>query len=291
MMVWVTGAGGFLGRNLCHALVRGGHIVVELSRNSKEFPIDLAEPNTLALLEKFSKNAGQPDVVIHLASRQPGTYQYVDFVKSNVMTTANLLNFVAKTPPKLFIYTSTISVYARPPCNPVDENGMTRACSPYTATKLAAENLIAGLNDLSCRFVTFRLPSLYGIGQSDSFIDGLAKQIRRGHDVELFDQGKRIRDVLPVNDVVTAILNCLNFESGYSHVIYNLGCGESVTANEFAEKLVHLLGSSSRIILGNRTNNNSFDIYLDIEQARREIKFMPTPWGEALERYVHELST
>lgn len=290
-MVWVTGAGGFLGKNLCRALVQGGHTVVKLSRNSKEFPIDLAESNTPALLEEFSKKMGQPDAVIHLASRQPGNFQYVDFVKSNVITTANLLSWVAKTPPKLFIYASTISVYARPSRNPVDENGLTHVCNPYTATKLAAENLIAGLKGLSCHFVTLRLPSLYGIGQADSFIDGLAKQIQQGHDVELFDQGKRIRDVLPVNDVVTAILSCLNLESKSPHLIYNLGCGEAVTANSFAEKLIQLFGSSSRIILGKRTNNNSFDIYLDIERARNEIGFVPTPWKEALERYVHELST
>ena len=153
-----------------------GHEVVGLSRRACVFggrsvEIDLASATARAELEALGLESGWPDTVIHAASKQPGSKDLSEYVKSNVLATANLLDALRESPPRRLIYTSTLSVYAEPETNPVNETGKTTNALPYAATKLWGEQLVKTFQDRS-RVVILRLPSLYGVGQADSFIDG-----------------------------------------------------------------------------------------------------------------------
>jgi UDP-glucuronate 4-epimerase len=224
-------------------------------------------------------------VVIHTASRQPGRYTFPEFVKGNILPTVNLLEALKTSPPKQIIYTSTLSVYAQSNKLPFTEDHPASSSLAYAATKRWAEQLLETFRDAQ---VTILRPSLYGKGQGDSFIDGLAQLAQRGEDLELFSRGAVIREALHVSDVIRAIQTCIDTPPAEQFCLMNLGTGRSISTVEYAEALVEALESKSKIVLSDRAALQ-FDCYADIQRARDTIGFQPTELKESLRRYTHEL--
>ncbi len=292
--VWITGCAGFLGTRLARALRREGLYVVGLSRRHcplvhQTVSLDLSSREAPALVGDLLR-CKPPDVVIHAAARQPGEYQLVEYVLSNVVTTAVLVDSLRKMPPHQLIYTSSLNVYRQPATLPVHESSLTEGDSPYSVTKLAAERIVK-LAQSWTHVCIFRLPSLYGTGQADSFIDGLMRLVRGNKAVEVFSSGNLVRDALHVEDVVGAIVNLVKQPSYNRFACYNLGCGRPITTREYVEALVKIANSTSPIIPVDRASPQRFDLYADISRARRELGFSPTPMLSSLQRYLDELRT
>jgi nucleoside-diphosphate-sugar epimerase len=138
------------------------------------------------------------------------------------------------------------------------------------------------------RIVVLRLPSLYGAGQADSFIDGLARTAQLGDSIELFSRGELIRDALHVSDVVRAIDAVLAQPPREPFSILNLGCGQRLKTSEWARALVDALDSKSAIIPVDR-EASQFDLYADISAARQQIAFAPMSLAESMKVYADEL--
>jgi len=134
------------------------------------------------------------------------------------------------------------------------------------------------------------LPSLYGAGQADSFIDGLARRAIRNEPIELFARGQLVRDALHVDDVVEAIGACVERPPAETPCIMNLGVGCAIRTIEYVKVLIEALGSTSQIILVDRPTAYN-DMYANIEKARRLIGFSPTQLPESMKRYASELRT
>jgi nucleoside-diphosphate-sugar epimerase len=293
MKIWITGCAGFLGGRLAQRFSLLGHQVVGLSRRACSFEghavsLDLAVDAAREQLQTLGDEFGTPEVVVHAASRQPGERgELHDYLKSNVMATANLLAALKHFPPRLVIYTSTHSVYQRPETNPVKETSAANGSLPYGATKRWAEQIIEAFQE-QAQVIILRLPSLYGAGQADSFIDGLAQVAMRGEPIELFARGRLVRDALHVDDVIEAIVNCATRTPQARASYLNLGCGRAITTREYAEALVAALESRSAIVPVDRPASH-FDFYADIAEARRRIDFRPTDLPDAMRKYADEL--
>ena len=291
MNIWITGCSGFLGTRLANHFAKQ-HNVTGIARRdcaaaTNSVSIDLAIRDSPRLIEKLAAESGPPEVVIHAASKQPGHGDLADFVDANVHATSNLIEGLTLQPPRLIIYTSTLSVYGRPSVIPVDESAPAGGSLPYGATKRWAEQLLETFQRYS-RIVVLRLPSLYGAGQADSFIDGLARTAQLDDSIQLFSRGELVRDALHVNDVVHAIDNCVAQPPANPFSILNLGCGERVNTSEWARALVDALGSKSAIIPVDRAASQ-FDLYADISAARQQIAFAPTSLAESMKVYADEL--
>ncbi len=154
----------------------------------------------------------------------PAQGDLADYVDANVHATSNLIEGLTLQPPRLIIYTSTLSVYGRPGVIPVDESSPAGGSLPYGATKRWGEQLLETFQRYS-RIVVLRMPSLYGAGQTDSFIDGLARPAQLNDSIQLFSRGELVRDALHVSDVVRAIDNCIAQPPDNAFSILNLGCG------------------------------------------------------------------
>lgn len=293
MRIWVTGSAGFLGNRLAARLSSAGHEVVGLSRRASRFggpaiEIDLGATGARDRLCALSREMGPPEAVVHAASRQPGEKGLLaDYVRSNVLATANLLDALRETPARQLIYTSTLSVYGRPQANPVRETEPARGPLPYAATKRWSEQLVETLQDQS-QVVVLRLPSMYGAGQVDSFVDGLARTALGDEPIELFGRGELVRDCLYVEDVVRAIVSCLERPPSPRFSCMNLGCGRAIRTREYAEALVAALGSRSEIVAVDRPVSQ-FDLHADIEEARRLIGFRPSELEHSMREYADEL--
>ena len=134
MRVLVTGANGFIGKNLCLHLKEQGHQVHEFSRGQ-------TQPSLLHLL-------GSSDAVIHLAGEnRPQTEE--GFVEVNVNFTQALCNGVLGLNEKIpIIFASSIQV---------------AAVGPYGASKLIAESILTKLwKDNGNPICIYRLPNVFG---------------------------------------------------------------------------------------------------------------------------------
>jgi nucleoside-diphosphate-sugar epimerase len=289
--IWITGCSGFLGTRLANHFAKQHH-VTGLSRRdctaaSQSVSIDLTNRDSPRVIEKLTAESGAPDVVIHAASKQPGLGDLADFVDANVHATSNLIEGLTLKPPRLIIYTSTLSVYGRPSLIPVDESSPAGGSLPYGATKRWGEQLLETFQRYS-RIVVLRMPSLYGAGQADSFIDGLARTAQIGDSIELYSRGELVRDALHVDDVVRAIDNCISQPPADAFSILNLGCGERIKTSDWARALVHALDSKSAIIPVDR-EASQFDLYAGISAARQQIAFAPMTLAQSMKVYADEL--
>jgi UDP-glucose 4-epimerase len=284
-IIWVTGSSGFLGKRLVRHFASEGHNVVGISRRQSEHSVvmDLASDEAVEHL----RNIPVPEIVIHAASKQPSQGSLAEFVTANVRTTQKLIDALADRPVKKFIYTSTLSVYHRPASLPVKESAPAGGTLPYSATKRWGEQLLEGLA-YTADVTVLRLPSLYGAGQADSFIDGLARTALRGEPLELFSRGELIRDALHVSDVVKAIAACVEQPAERGYVVMNLGCGRPIKAIEYAESLVSALASTSEVVPIDREASQE-NLYADIEHARQLIGFNPMTLEQSMSEYANEL--
>lgn len=286
-IIWITGSSGFLGNRLVHHFKSEGHNVVGISRRGcqadQSVVVDLASDEAVKQL----RESPDPDVVIHAASKQPGVGSVAEFVTANVRTTQKLIDALADRSPEKVIYTSTLSVYHRPASLPVKETAPAGGTLPYSATKRWGEQLLEVLAYTS-DVTVLRLPSLYGAGQADNFIDGLARTALRGEPLELFSRGEVIRDALHVSDVVKAIAACVRQPLQRGYVVMNLGCGRAIRAIEYAERLVSALGSTSKVVPIDREASQE-NLYADIEHARQIIGFDPMSLEESMAVYANEL--
>ena len=234
--VLVTGGSGFIGRRLVRALLDSGAEVTVADL------LEPTEPGVHAVVgdlrdESVAARAVSPgtDTIFHLAAvtsvlrslEDPaGTYQ------TNVQATATLLELARTRGVGSFILASTNAVVGDVGRNVITEQAPLHPLTPYGATKAAGEMLVscytAAYGIAGC---ALRFSNVYGPGMQhkDSFVPRLMRAARDGHGVQVYGDGTQIRDLIHVDDIVSALLLAWRSRATGSTII---GAGESVTVND-----------------------------------------------------------
>ena len=296
--IWITGGAGFLGSRLCRTFAGQGHSVLSLDLRAptdgqRGEIVDLSDEAAPERLGRLKEQHGGPDVIVHVAAttfargaKTPPTAG--GYAKANVLATARLCDAVEVLAPTRLIYTSTLSVYEEQIPIPVSERQAPCPTSVYTITKLASEQLLWN-GPRQPKVVILRLPSLFGHGQADSFIDGLIRQARSGRAIELYSRGRTVRDTLHVDDVIGAIGACLDCGLDERRLLLHLGCGERLATIDYARLIVQAFSSQSALVPVDTPSPQSLDLFADISLARQRIGFSPMPMERALLHYAEEL--
>ena len=157
MKILVTGADGFIGSHLCEKLVKEGHDVKAFvyynSFNSYGW-IDSIEKKIRDKLKIFSgdirdenlvkKAVKGNEIIIHLAALVGIPYSYnspQSYYETNVKGTLNILQAAKDLKVKKIIHTSTSEVYGTAKYLPIDEKHPVDGQSPYSASKIAADQM------------------------------------------------------------------------------------------------------------------------------------------------------
>jgi UDP-glucose 4-epimerase len=247
--VALIGAGGFFGTNLAR------HLAPRVS-GLRCFGVHQSFPSAMQGLAWVPGNITDPiltevlsgcDTVIHLASTSaPGTDRDISAdAKANVMTSLHLFDHcVAAGVKRLVFISSGGTVYGIPNHLPIPESEPTNPITPYGVAKLTIEKYLevySRLHGLDYRVL--RISNLYGPYQTTAKKQGVIaaflSEALSGEPLEIWGDGKVIRDYLWVEDAANAVLAAMCYEG--SDRVFNIGSGVGMSINEVIASIETIL--------------------------------------------------
>ncbi|MEI7814648.1 MAG: NAD-dependent epimerase/dehydratase family protein [Coriobacteriia bacterium] len=250
MRVLVTGGAGFIGSNLTHALITGGHqvgVIDDLSTGSPQNIHPHAWSRTLDILDSgFSALVAEfaPDAVVHLAAQASVSVSLQDPERDwavNAEGTRVVAQAAREAGAKRMVSASSAAVYGEPLASdlPLSETAPKAPANPYGKSKLAAEGLLAAeLAGSGVDHASFRFSNVYGPRQDGAGEGGVVAifctRMQAGQSPVVFGTGAQTRDFIYVGDVVAAIISALLSESplageGPDGAAFNISTGEEAS--------------------------------------------------------------
>ena len=294
--ILVTGADGFIGSHLTEELVRQGHSVRAFvyynSFNSWGW-LDRCSPEVKGKFEVFSGDIRDPhgvreamkgcEAVIHLAAliAIPFSYHSPDtYVDTNIKGTLNVLQAAREIGVKRVIHTSTSEVYGTAQFVPITEDHPLQGQSPYSATKIAADQLAFSFySSFDLPVVILRPFNTYGPRQSArAVIPTIITQIANGQKEIKLGAISPTRDFNYVKDTVDGFVATLNSKNGLGEVI-NLGSNFEISIKETAELIAEIMGVTISIAQdGDRLRPPSSEVerlWADNSKAKEILNWKP----------------
>jgi dTDP-glucose 4,6-dehydratase len=180
----------------------------------------------------------------------PFSYHSPDaYVDTNIKGTLNVLQAAREIGLKRIIHTSTSEVYGTAQFVPITEKHPLRGQSPYSATKIAADQLAYSFfSSFDLPVVTLRPFNTYGPRQSArAVIPTAISQIANGNRQIKLGAMTPTRDFSYVEDTVAGFIAALNSEGGLGQVI-NLGSNFEISIGETVQLIAEIMNASIEII-------------------------------------------
>lgn len=295
--VLITGAHGFIGRNIAYRYKQAGCFVAGIGHGDwdinewKIWGLDSWQQESINL-ESLCKYAKQPDLIIHCAGSGSVAFSlrepYIDF-KKTVCSTNAVLEYIRQYSPKTrLVYPSSAAVYGNVEKQPIKENTPLLPISPYGVHKKFAEELCAMYSEhYGMEIIVLRLFSVYGKGLKKQLLWDACNKIEN-HQGVFWGTGQEKRDWLHIRDVVELFYLAGNNKTNVRFMIFNAGSGKSISVRILLEMLVSFLGKTSFEI----NFNNKLDMG-NPEKYQADNKLISS-WGwlpkirieEGIEEYV-----
>jgi dTDP-glucose 4,6-dehydratase len=288
--VLITGAAGFLGSHLSDRFLKEGFKVVGMDNlitgNLKNLEHLFPNPDFEFYhhdVTKFVHVPGRLDYILHFAS--PASP--IDYLKIPIQTlkvgslgTHNLLG-LARVKNARFLIASTSEVYGDPLVHPQTEDywGNVNPIGPrgvYDEAKRFQEAITMAYHTyhgLQTRIV--RIFNTYGPRMrldDGRALPAFMHQALTGQDITVFGDGSQTRSFCYVDDLVEGIYRLLH--SDYAYPV-NIGNPVEITIKEFAEEVVALTGSQSKIIYKPLPTDDPKQRQPDISRAKDILGWEP----------------
>jgi dTDP-glucose 4,6-dehydratase len=265
MTILVTGADGFIGSHLTEALVRAGHkvraFVLYNSFNSWGW-LDHCDPDVRGNFEVFAGDIRDPhgvreamkgcEAVLHLAALIAIPYSYHSpdtYVDTNVKGTLNVLQAARELGVSRVVHTSTSEVYGTARFVPITEEHPLQGQSPYSATKIAADQLAFSFySSFGLPVVIARPFNTYGPRQSArAVIPTIITQIANGNRQIRLGAVSPTRDFNFVRDTVAGFISALASDAGCGEVV-NFGSNYEISIGETVNLIADVMGAEVEIV-------------------------------------------
>jgi len=222
------------------------------------------------------------DAIIHLAAMAGVPYSIQNpqlYTNVNVTGTVNLLNACGDFGVKKFVFGSSSSVYGnREDKKVTEDDDVTKAVSPYGATKVAGEVLchaassVYGINVVVGRIfgpVYGPLQRTYGM-----FMQRAINYAHNGKELPIYGRKglDSAKDSTYIDDQVDGLLKCLSHQTQYD--IFNIGTSNPQTIKSWIEKIEKYLGKPVRYKII-EADQGDVASSADISKARKVLGYNP----------------
>lgn len=288
--ILVTGGAGFIGSHLCEFLLSKGHEVVcvdnLITGNQRNIQHLMGHKKFIYVDHDVSKPItvnGELDFVMHFASpASPIDYLKIPIqtLKAGSLGTHNLLG-LSKDKKAGFMLASTSEVYGDPLVNPQPETYWgnvnpigERGC--YDESKRFAEALTMAyhrIHKIDTKIV--RIFNTYGPRNRPDdgrVVPAFINQAIRNQDITVFGDGKQTRSFCYVSDLIEGIYKLMN--SKINDPI-NLGNPQEMTILQFAQEIINLTKSKSKIVHKPLPVDDPHVRCPDITKAKKELHWEP----------------
>lgn len=257
--ILVTGAEGFIGSHLVEYLIRLGYdvrpFVLYNSFNSwgwldtlpKDLKLDvfcgdIRDPHGVRTAMQDCK------VVMHLAALIAIPYSYHSpdtYIDTNVKGTLNIVQAARELGVARVIHTSTSEVYGTARYVPITEEHPLQGQSPYSASKIAADQIaLSFYHSFNTPVTVIRPFNTYGPRQSArAIIPTVITQIASGQAVIKLGDLKPTRDFNYIEDTVRGFVAAAETESAIGQVI-NIGSNYEISIGETVELIADIMEAS-----------------------------------------------
>jgi len=254
--ILITGATGFIGSHLAEVCVEKGFNVIafdrynsnnhwgwlELSEYKEEIEVILGDVRDYDSVSKAMKEC---EAVFHLAALVGIPYSYVSplaYIRTNVEGTYNVLEAAKNLELDDVLITSTSETYGTAQYTPIDENHPLVGQSPYSASKIGADQLAISY------FKTFNLPvkivrpfNTYGPRQSArAVIPTIISQIMNDEKHITLGNLSPTRDLTYVLDACHAFTNIYHSDSLLGEVS-NIGMNSEISVRDLVVLISNLM--------------------------------------------------
>jgi CDP-paratose 2-epimerase len=313
----VTGGAGFIGSNYVHRLIQRKENVTifdNLSRagaprnvawlkekfGDDAFRLKVGDVRSADEVKEAAKDA---DIIVHLAGQVAVTTSVTDprnDFEANALGTFNALEAArASGRNPIFVYASTNKVYGGMEDVELFEEAtrwrykdLTHGCpetqpldfhSPYGCSKGTGDQYVRDYARIyGLRSVVLRQSCIYGPRQfgieDQGWVAWFVIAAVTGRPITIFGDGKQVRDVLNVDDLLNAYDAAVEKIDIAKGQVYNMGGGaENVMAvwAEFGPILEKLLGKKIETAHGDWRPGDQRVFYADIRKAEQELGWKP----------------
>lgn len=326
MKVLVTGAAGFIGSTLSHALLDRGDEVTGIDNLNDYYDVRLKEARLARLraragfvfhkldiverkpmVELFA--AGKFDAVMHLAAQAGVRYSIENpsaYIDANIVGFLHVLEGCRHSRVGHLVFASSSSVYGANTRLPFSEHdNVDHPVSLYAATKKANELMAhsyASLYGLPCTGLRFF--TVYGPwGRPDMALFKFTEGILAGRPIPVFNRGEMVRDFTYVDDIVEGIVRVIGQPaapaSGWSGErpdpatsyapwrIFNIGNNQPVKLMRYIEVLEQCLGKKARLELLPMQAGDVPTTFADTEELEKSVGYRPqTPIETGIRRFA-----
>lgn len=243
MKLIITGATGFIGRNLASSFHGRGDEVIGTGRSTEAGaelremgigfrPADVTDSSTLSAA--FSP----ADCVIHCAGRYGDRGTYDDFHQTNVIGTRNVLAACNRHLMRKIIFVSTPSIYfnGHDRLDISESDPLPEPAGPYAKTKLLAENELLNAAKDGLEVIFLRPRAVYG--PYDNTFARRVLRLSEKKSIPRINGGRALIDITYVGNLIESVQRCLAARESSWNSVYNISNGQPVTLEEwFAEML------------------------------------------------------
>ena len=287
----ITGAAGFIGSNLTHALYENNDVTAidNLSTgnisNISDILSEIDFKNESITEYNMLKTAFEDaDYVLHLAAISSVPLSINNPIATNevnVTGTLNVLTAARDAGVKRVIFSSSSSIYGNTEILPTIETLPTCPLSPYATSKLTGENYCRNFYDLyGLETVALRYFNVFGPKQDlnsqyaaviPKFITAIASE----RQPEVYGDGNQTRDFTYVENVVQANIKACTSMKGPGNV-YNIGCGEQYSLNRLIELINKHLNKEIAPIFNEAREGDIKYSLASITAAEKDLGYSPT---------------
>lgn len=299
--ILITGGAGFIGSNLCEALLKKDNKVICLDNfatgKRENIEVFLEDPNFVLIegdirnLDDCVKATKNVDYVLHQAALGSITRSINDPITTNEVNVSGFLNMLVASRDnrvKRFVFAASSSTYGDSHLMPKVEDVIGKPLSPYAITKYVNElyadvfSKIYGIEIIGLRYFNVFGRKQDPNGAYAAVIPKFVNQLMKGESPVINGDGNYSRDFTYIDNVIQAnLLSLVTTNKKAVNKVYNVACGERNTLNDLMTYLKEYMSdfdskiSNIEVIYGPIRAGDIPHSHASIDKAKKYLNYNP----------------